>query len=259
MGRSVLEIGDGFYNLRGSLTVRGVLPVGTHASLVRRKSGGFVLLDAIELTSDARRFVDELTDKGAAIEAVLHLHPFHTLFVRNAHALYPKAKIYGTARHRRLAPELPWEALSTEQPELHALFAEDLDFSVPRGVDFIPSNENLHFSSVLAFHPASRTAHVDDTLNYVRLPSPISILKKDLLGFHPTLSRVLERRAGAAKDFRDWTRELAERVRSIDNLCTAHTSALVGRKSGGPSIAERIDDAIRKVEPKLTAHEQKFG
>ncbi len=257
--KSVLEIGEGFYNLRGALTVRGVLPIGTQASLVRRKSGGFILLDAIDLDPDARRFVDELTKRGEAVEAVLHLHPFHTLFVQRAHALYPEAKLYGTARHKRLAPELPWEALSTDQAELHALFSDELEFSVPKGVDFIPSNENLHFSSVLAFHRASRTLHVDDTLNYVRLPRPLSIFKKDMLGFHPTLGRVLERRAGAAKDFRAWTRELAERVRTIDNVCAAHTSALLGRKNTGPSVAERVESAIQKVESKLAAHEARFG
>jgi hypothetical protein len=257
--KNVLDLGEGFYNLRGALTVRGVLPIGTHASLVRRKSGRFILLDAIDLDPEARRFVDEVTGKGDAIEAVLHLHPFHTLFVRSAHALYPRAKLYGTSRHARLAPELPWEALRTDEPALHQLFAEDLDFSVPRGVDFIPENENLHFSSVLAFHSASRTLHVDDTLNYVRLPLPFSLFKKDLLGLHPTLGRVLERRAGAARDFRAWARELAERVRSIDNVCAAHTSALVGHRDGGPSVAERVARAIEAVEPKLAAHERRFG
>lgn len=257
--KTVLDLSEGFYNLRGALTVRGVLPIGTHASLVRRKSGGFILLDAIELDPEARRFVDDLTGRGEAIEAVLHLHPFHTLFVRSAHSLFPRAKLYGTSRHARLAPELPWEPLRTEDPALHQLFAEELDFSVPRGVDFIPANENLHFSSVLAFHPASRTLHVDDTLNYVRLPLPFSLFKKDLLGLHPTLSRVLERRAGAVRDFRAWTRELAERVRTIDNVCAAHTATLVGRQAGGPSVSQRVEAAIRKVEPKLAAHEARFG
>lgn len=257
--KNVIHVGEGFYNMRGSLRIGGVLPVGTQASLVKRKSGSFLLLDAIELDSETRAWVDRETKGGAAIDAVLHLHPFHTLFVRKLHAAYPKAKLYGTARHQRRAPELPWEPLRTDQPELHALFAEDLELSVPRGVDFIPSNENLHFASVLAFHPASRTLHVDDTLNYVRLPRVLRAIKEDMLGFHPSLAKVLERRAGAAADFRDWTRELTERVRSIDNLCAAHTSVLLGGRSSGPPIVDRVRAAIRAVESKLAAHEARYG
>jgi hypothetical protein len=48
------------------------------------------------------------------------------------------------------------QALRTEDPELHAQFAEDFEFSVPRGVDFISANENVHFSSVLVLHRRPR-------------------------------------------------------------------------------------------------------
>ena len=98
------------------------------------------------------------------LEAVLHLHPFHTVHVRAAHELFPSAKLYGTARHADKLGDLPWEPLHTEDAELHSAFAEDLAFSVPRGVDFVSSDPNLHFSSVLALHRASKTLHVDDTL-----------------------------------------------------------------------------------------------
>ena len=71
------------------------------------------------------------------------------------------------------------------------MFEENFEFSIPRGVDFISANENVHFSSVLALHRASRTIHVDDTLMYVRLPLPMRVLGfRDLLSFHPTISCV---------------------------------------------------------------------
>ena len=79
-------------------------------------------------------------------------------------------------------------------------------------VDFISANENVHFSSVLVLHRASKTIHVDDTLMYVRLPRMMGAFGlTDVMSFHPTLPKALEKRAGAARDFRDWTEELTER------------------------------------------------
>lgn len=257
--KNVVDVGEGFYNLRGSLRIGGVLPIGTQASLVRRKNGRFLLLDALALDEATRAWLDAQTEGGKLLDAVLHLHPFHTLFVRKMHEAFPNAALYGTARHARLAPDLPWNALRTDQPELHALFAEDLVFTVPRGVELIPANERLHFSSVVAFHPASRTLHVDDTLNYVKLPRVLHLFARDSLGLHPTLVQVLERRSGAVADFRAWCQELVELARGAQNLCAAHTSVLLGRSSPVPSLAHRIEVAVRKVERKLAAHEARHG
>lgn len=255
--RQVIEVGDGFWNIRGSFKLGGIINIGTQASLVRRESGGFVLLDACSLDEATRTWIGEVT--GGAIEAIVNLHPFHTVFVPEVHELYPEAALYGTARHHDKLPDLPWKAPRAEDPELHELFAEDFDFTVPRGVDFISSDEKLHFSSVLAVHRASKTLHVDDTVNYIRLPGPLRIFGRDLTRFHFTLPKVLEPRAGAAAEFRQWARELIERTREVDNLCAAHTSTLLGRDNRGASISERIAAALEKAEGKLAAHEQKHG
>jgi hypothetical protein len=254
----IIEVGEGFWNIRGSFRLAGVLDIGTQASLVRRRSGGYVLLDACGFDAETRRFIDAETRGGEAIEAVLHLHPFHTVSAPLLHEMLPRARLYGTARHRRLQPDLPWQPEETEDAALHALFADDFDFLVPRAVDFIPSDERLHFSSVLALHRASKTLHVDDTLTYVRFPWPLRFVKEDSLGFHPSLSSVLERRPGAANDFRAWAAELVERSRGVENLCAAHTTALLARHRGA-SIAERIERAVRSIEGKLSAHERRFG
>jgi len=161
--RSVIDLGHGFYNLRGSFRLFGI-DLKTQASLVRLSSGGFVLLDAIELDDAQARWLDAMTDGGDALEAVLHLHPFHTISVRSMHERYPNAKLHGTPRHRRKKDDLPWDDLHTDEEALHARYADDLAFTVPRGVELIPADENVHFSSVLVTHAASRTLHVDDTL-----------------------------------------------------------------------------------------------
>jgi hypothetical protein len=251
----VIEVGSGFSNIRGSFKV-GPLDIGTHASLVRLASGKLVLLDACDFTDETSAWIAEQTRGGDDLEAILHLHPFHTLHVHAVHARFPGAALYGTARHRERYPELPWQALGTEDPELHALFADDFDFTVPRGVDFISANDKLHFSSVLAIHRASRTLHVDDTLLYFRLPWPARLVVRDVTRFHPTLAKVLERRPGAAADFRAWARELIDRAHDLENLCAAHGAVLRDRKNRGPSIAERIERAAARLEPRLRAHER---
>jgi hypothetical protein len=257
--RHVIEVADGFWNIRGSFKIGGVLDIGTHASLVRRANGSFVLLDACAFPDAIARWLNEKTRGGEALDAILHLHPFHTIHVRAAHALFPSAKLYGTARHHETLADLKWEALRTEDPELHQHFAEDFEFSVPRGADFVSKDPNLHFSSVLAIHRASKTLHVDDTLIYMRLPWLLRLFAGDVFRLHPTLAKVLEPRAGAAEEFRVWARELVERAKDIENLCAAHSAVLLGGKNEGAPIAARIEAAVQKAEPVLADHERKHA
>ncbi len=252
MTDEIIRIADDFRNIRGSFRILGFVDIGTQASLVRLASGRFVLLDSYTLQGDVKREVLELTDDGAAVEAILNLHPFHTVHCAAMHRDFPNAKLYGTDRHAERAPELPWEALRTDHKELHEKYAQDFDFSVPRGVHFVASNENVHFSSVLAYHRASKTIHVDDTLMFMRFPWR-------RVSFHPTLMQALEERAGAAADFRAWATGLAESWRDAENLCAAHTSALTAERMGSKTLYERILTALELVSGTLDAHAKKFG
>lgn len=249
----VLAIGDRFHNLRSAFRI-GLLDIRTQSSLVQLTGGGFVLLDACEFSDEMRKWLHAHT--GGDVRAILHLHPFHTAFVQAAHDLFPRAKLYGTARHHAQAPELTWQPEATDSPALPPLFADDLEFSVPRGVTFIPENEKLHFASVLAFHPASRTLHVDDTILYMKLPKLLRVFKRDVLRFHPTLSKVLEPRAGAADEFRAWAEELVERCREVDHLCAAHSTVL---RTSEPPLAQRVRAALDNVESTLRSHRASHG
>ncbi|MGB5102027.1 MAG: hypothetical protein WBO04_01745 [Steroidobacteraceae bacterium] len=252
MRTSILKVADDFLNIRGSFKVAGLVDIGTQCSLVRRANGRFVFLDSCTLGGAVQREVDALTNGGKDVEAILNLHPFHTIHVNAMHQRYPRARLYGTARHLAKLPELPWEKTRTEQPRLHELFEDDFEFSVPRGVDFISANENVHFSSVLVLHRASRTIHVDDTLMYVRLPLPMRALGlRDTLFFHPTLRQALEKRKGAGLDFREWAEELAAGWRDAENLCAAHTTALTAAQNKGDSVHDRILAALDKVSGTL--------
>jgi hypothetical protein len=250
---TVVKIDDGFWNVRGSFKVAGLIDIGTQVSLVRLSSGRFVFLDAYTLEGPVAREIDALTEGGKAVEAILNLHPFHTVHVRAMAERFPAARLYGTARHAARAPELRWEALRTEDPELHEQFADDFAFTVPRGVDFVPEDGRLHFASVLAFHPASRTLHVDDTLTWTNLPWVGGLM------FHPTLRSVLQRRAGAAAEFRAWALDLVERCEQVDHLCTAHTRALPPAADRGSGVADRIRGALARADKTIAAHEQRYG
>jgi hypothetical protein len=81
----------------------------------------------------------------------------------------------------------------------------------------------------------------------------------DAVSFHPTLAKALEKRAGASADFREWANELIERWKDAENLCAAHTAALLGRDNRGDSIHTRWVKALDKVSNTLKSHERKFG
>ncbi len=260
MADSIIQVADNFWNIRGSFKIALLVDVGTQASLVRLASGKFVFLDAYTFSNDVADEIAGLTNDGADIEAILNLHPFHTVHVKKTHARYPEARLYGTARHIDRFPDLPWEDETTDAPELHAQFAPDLKFSVPRGVDFISANENVHFSSVLALHAPSRTIHSDDTFNYVGAGSPLRLVGMgDTVSFHPTLAKALQKRAGAAQEFRNWAGELIEQWRSAENLCAAHTSALLASENTGESLHERLINAFEKTATTLEQHERRHG
>lgn len=260
MTNEIITVADGFWNFRGSFKIGGLIDVGTQSALVRLANGRFVLLDSYTLSRAARRLVVEQTDGGEELEAVINLHPFHTLHVTAMHELYPEAKHYGTARHHDRFPHLPWAKTVSEDPALHERYAEDLDFTVPQGVDFISSDEDVHFSSVLAYHCASKTIYSDDTLVYLRLPQLARRLGLgDSVSFHPTLAKALERRAGASGDFRNWADELIENWGGAENLCAAHTASLLASENRGEPIRERLEQALVRVENTLLTHEKIHG
>ena len=258
MGDRLVQVAEDFWNIRGTFRV-GPIDIGTQASLVRRPSGRFVMLDAYTLQGEVEREVLGLTDGGQAIEAVINLHPFHTIHCKRVNGQLPHARLVGTARHAAKAPGLPWDALTSDDPALHAEYADVLEFSVPRGVELIPANEALHFASVLAYHRASRTLHVDDTLSYLKLPGVARLVGwPDVLAFPPTLGQVLEKRAGAAADFRAWVEETLQRWGDAAHLCTAH-AAILSPKEGEDPIRDRILAAYDRVKRTLTSHERTYG
>lgn len=258
MADRLVEIGNGFWNIRGAFRIGGVINIGTHASLVRLQSGGFVLLDAYTLQGRVKKQVMDLTHGGTAVAAIINLHPFHTVHCAQMHKDFPQAKLYGADRHVHKFPDLPWEDLRVDDPAFAVLFAADFEFTIPAGVDFTSANENVHFSSVLAYHLPSKTIHVDDTLMYVPLPTPLKLMgAPNRLGFHPTLGQALQKRGGAVDDFRAWANKLATDWGDAHMVCTAHMGNYTAQKEN--AVRTQIKGALSRVERTLKAHEKKYG
>jgi len=259
MAEKIVQVAENFWNIRGSFRIGGVVDIGTHASLVRLASGDFLFLDSYAMSETLIEEINVILD-GGEIEAILNLHPFHTVHVQRMHELYPEARLHGTQRHLDRFPDLPWEEVRCEDQELHEWYSEDLDFTIPRGVDFISANENVHFASVLAYHRASDTIHVDDTLMYIRLPRLLGLVGlRDRMSFHPTLTMALEKREGAAAEFREWATEFTEAWGDAENLCAAHSGYLLAETNRGASIRERIRKARGRCELLLRTHELRYG
>jgi hypothetical protein len=259
MSEQILKITDDFWNIRGDFKLGGFLNIGTHCSLVRRRNGKYVLLDTYTLPAEIKAIIDAKTNNGNDIEAIINLHPFHTIHVAGVHKHYPNAKLYGTRRHHEKLHDLPWQPELIESDECTALFADDIEFSIPAGVDFISRNEKVHFSSVMAYHRASKTIHVDDTLNYLVLPGLLGKLKKPEIAFHFTLSKALVKRAGAAEDFRIWVKRLAREWVDAENLCAAHSATVLGSKNRSASIPQGLMFALQSIEKTLQKHERKYS
>lgn len=259
MGEQILKVSNDYWSIRGDFKIGGIVNIGTHASLIRRTNGKFLMLDTYTLQGEVEEQVDALSNNGTNLEAIINLHPFHTMHVRKSHEKFPNAKLYGTRRHHDKFPDLPWQPEFSESSECAALFADDLEFSVPEGVDFISSNEHLHFSSVLAYHKASRTIHADDTLMYLQLPGLLGKIKRTEITFHITLAMTLEKRPGAVKEFQAWAEQLAEKWSDAENLCAAHSATLLGSNNQYLSIPKQILAALKKVKKTLQMHEKKFG
>lgn len=253
----MIDCGDGFWSIRGDFRIGGVVNVGTQCSLVRLGDGRFVFLDSYTLTDEVRAEVDRLTDGGKKVAAILNLHPFHTIHCEWMHRAFPHARLYGTARHHDKWPALPWEDEWCEAAGLPALFAPDLEFSLPKGVALVCDDDSVHFSSVLAYHPASGTIHVDDTLTYLDTPFPLSLMPMaGRLAFHPTLAKALKPEAGAADAFEAWATDLAVDWHSARRVAAAHNAVL---ELEHEELPELVGAALGRVSAVLKAHRARYG
>ncbi|MCA0943262.1 hypothetical protein LCM08_25005 [Salipiger pacificus] len=155
------------------------------------------------------------------MEAVFNLHPFHTLHCAAMARDFPTAKFYGSERHCRVCTSVPWETERVESAAVADRYSRDLQFSLPAGIQYFSANEKVHAGSLLAFHPASGSLHVDDTLNVLPVPGALRGYLPRLV-LHPTLGAAMNAEDGAEEKFCRWLEEIGARWCGTKSVCAAH-------------------------------------
>jgi len=231
-GPNLHLIGKNFWNVRAEFKVfSGILNIGTHMSIVKLSNDKFLLIDTVDLTPGLKQEIDLLTNYGQDIEAVIATHPFHTLAFPNFHAAYPNVPFFGTPRHLRVLPNIPWKDDITKHLND---WNPDIELRIPAGAEWVaPVPEDFnHFVCIWAYCPVARTVHVDDCINcYHGVPGPLLALagkKQDALGFHPSISGPgLHPTPEAPIDFIVWLKQLLVDW-DFDNICCAHLGVRFG-------------------------------
>ena len=252
MTDEIYDLGAGFWSIRGSFIKNGILDIGVQSALIKRPSGQFIFLDSYTFTGDVRRQIMQLTDQGRAVEAVLNVHPFHTVHCRQMATDFPAATFYGSDRHRTQVPEVMWADDLVESDAVAERYPE-LKFSVPQGIDYISADQNVHASSLLVYHPASQSIYVDDTFEIP--PSKLIHAIQPNLGLHPTTKAALKDEPNAAKEYCDWAINLAHEWRDARNFCGAHSGLVVFEAGQFESaLISVIENTRAELESALNQH-----
>ncbi len=247
VGGPFVEIGPGFWNLRSSFTMAcGLIDIGTHMSLLKLNSGKYLVIDTCDVSGTAKAQIDQITNNGELIEGVVATHPFHTIYFPAFYRLYPNVKYYGTPRHLRNQPSIPWAGDVNNIAVRNQWESEGVFMKIPHGAEFAQPAESNHFSAVMVFHKESRTVHDDDTIMFFSgaggcilrcAKSPGTMEFWDLkAGLLPEKDAPLRFKAWVEEVLREW---------DFDNLCAAHT----GNKIGGAK--QQLQAVLTAAVPQL--------
>ena len=127
------QIGDGFWNVRRRFRILAKLfDIETHMSFIRLSNGKFLVIDTIDLNDQLQEEINHLTNNGDQIEAVLAVHPFHTLSMLAFYEKYPHLRYYGTPRHQRRIKDIPWVG-TFDQCHHRNQWWPDVELRIPAG------------------------------------------------------------------------------------------------------------------------------
>ena len=220
---------------------------------------------------EAQKELDEITNHGETLVAVVNTHPCHTMGIQPFHAAYPgipgQRLWYGCPRHVREitvdASDNPiaWEGGNLEDDETRAALEPELSLKIPLGAEFHdpqPPNSN-HFSNVFVLHRASKCVHNDDCLMFIESTRRFGTLAAGLLwlgGIQPnTLMFHLSYQKALVDPlaFRDWLQCLLNEW-DFDHLCTAHNGNCFGvAKKCIRELLEKKDQELERLAEKRAA------
>jgi len=248
---NLVPIGQNFWNIRASFKfMGGLVDIGTHMSIIKLSTGKYLIFDTVPMNDDLKLELDALVGEiggGNRIEGVVATHPFHTLAFPAFHKAFPNVPYYGTPRHIKKLPDIPW-AGDVNDIAIRKKWEPDVYMRIPDGAEFVnpvPEVSN-HFSSLWIFHPESKTLHIDDTIMFWGNPEVLLRLagkKKGLMELHISLSGPgLLQQADAPEKFKKWT-EAVIKDWDFDNICCAHA----GNKIGWAKDA--LKEALANAQP----------
>lgn len=262
--KTLIEIGaagTGFFNLRASFTFAfGAIDIGTQMSFLRLNNGKFLVVDTCDVSSSTKVEIDELTQNGDLIEAVIATHPFHTMYFNSFYKMYPNAKYYGTPRHIRNNKNIPWEGDMNEESVRNLWEEQGVSIRIPEGADFVNPEENNHFISAFVLHRPSRTLHDDDTVMFFENPGFLLRLagaKNGSMDLHPsTLKEGLYPTEEAPMQFYNWMQKLLQDW-DFDNIAAAHTGVKVGgAKDALVAVMNRYKPKLEELARKNAANKK---
>jgi hypothetical protein len=226
------EIGNGFYSIRSSFTFMcGAVDIGNQMALLRLSTGRFLVLDTCEFNETDHRRINELTQNGDLIDAVVGTHPFHTMYFLPFAKKFPNPQIkyYGAPRHLRKLPSIPWAGVINDPVNLTQWEKEGIFMRVPAGGNFVDSAEDNHFSGLFVFHAPSKTLFIDDTILFMDKPG---LLLRWKFGSPGTmkfwdLKKGLNHDKEAPGQFRSFIEQVMHDW-DFDNIAAAHSANLIG-------------------------------
>lgn len=247
MTDKIYDLGQGFWSIRGSFIKNGIIDIGVQSALIKLASGRFIFLDSYTLTSEVRQQIMALTNDGQDVEAVLNVHPFHTVHCAQMAQDFPQAIFYGSSRHHEKVPSVSWSEDLVESEAVAQRYPE-LEFSLPKGIYYISPNDAVHASSLLAYHPASKSVYVDDTFEIP--PSKLFNAVQPRLGLHPTTKQALLDETMASRQYCDWAMTLAHKWRDTRYFCGAHSGLVeFGEGEFESALLSAIDAARSELQP----------
>lgn len=128
-------IGPKFWHIRGHFRTFKLIDIETQMSIIELSNGKFLIIDTINMSNRLRQEINNLTDNGDNIEAVIGAHPFHTLSFEAFYRAFPKAAYFGTPRHLRRLPNIPW-AGDLNDRRIRKKWEPDVEMRIPDGISF---------------------------------------------------------------------------------------------------------------------------
>ncbi|MGF1521457.1 MAG: DUF4336 domain-containing protein [Leptolyngbyaceae cyanobacterium] len=130
------------------------LEVGTRMTIVRLSNGDLVLISPILLREADRTVLNEL----GTVRHIVAPNLFHHLFVNQAQALYPEAKVWGVEGLASKRPDLKLDALLNQTGS----FASELDYLPFEGFEAILPRGIVQANETVFYHRPSRTLILAD-------------------------------------------------------------------------------------------------